>query len=506
MSGRWRAVDSSPNLERPIPDRAHASVKPVLKPLLDATALFLQRHPGVLRTGLTLAQRILPRRASRQLIVSQSAVAETFRRAEVLQMGHLNAPKLKLGTFLLGMDPPDERYAFEKQALTAALVEAPVLAARFARVDAEHTARALASQRTGHALELGASYAQAVYARALGHAFGVPARGAPCPGFGSKQDPEPLARYIQVLGGTIGSDHPAPFGLEGRALEVAPYFREHLIHALAAHRDGSIRAHLPSYASAPAPQVAQTVLGQLLATHPFRDGDEGILRNVAGMLSASASFPYVFSSILHELLRRPEHMRRFARALIDGDEAQVLAYAREALRFRPPFPMLVRFCPHHARLAATSAVLERGAQVPFFPAAAMFDVERPHELDVARPESSYFLFGGAPRECVGKDLITSLFMPLFRGLALHLPEVFEAAPGRFRFAGPTLAGYTLELPAQLSYALRPAVSVRPESRPVYALEPLDALPALPPLAADDLHVTEEHEPGLRGSCVPDPVN
>lgn len=480
-----------------------------MKALLDATTLLLQRHPAVLRAGLSLAQRLLPQRVSRQLVASRAAVAETFSRAEALQMGYLNEPKLKLGKFLLGMDPPDERYAFEKQALTAALVDAPVLAARFARADAEHIAHKLSAQRHTGALELGASYAQAIYARALGHAFGVPAQGEPCPAFGPDQDGEPLAHYIQVLGGTIGSDHPAPFGLEGRALEVAPYFREHLIRALAGHRDGSIRAQLPSHAQAPAPELTQTVLGQLLATHPFRDGDEGIVRNVAGMLSASASFPYVFTSALHELLRRPEHMRRFFDAVLEEDEPRVQAYVREALRFRPPFPMLVRFCPYHARLAASGAQLERGVPVPFFPAAAMFDLERPQLFDPTRAESNYFLFGGAPRECIGKDLITSLFMPLFRGLALHLPEVFEAAPGRFRFTGPTLARYALRPPTQATFALHPVraqSTQRPPSLPVYALEPLERLPTLPPLAAEEIVAAEEHAPGRRDSRLPDPAN
>jgi hypothetical protein len=138
----------------------------------------------------------------------------------------------------------------------------------------------------------------------------------------------------------------------------------------------------------------------------------------------------------------------------------------------------------------------------------MFDVERPRELDPTRPESSYFLFGGAPRECIGKGLITSLFLPLFRGLALHLPEVFDAAPGRFRFEGPTLERYELKQPRR-AYALRPIATeavARRESKPVYALEPLEALPSMQPLASVELGTGDEHEPSMRASNVPDPVN
>jgi hypothetical protein len=132
----------------------------------------------------------------------------------------------------------------------------------------------------------------------------------------------------------------------------------------------------------------------------------------------------------------------------------------------------------------------------------MFDVERPREFDAGRPESSYFVFGGAPRECLGKELISSLFSPLLRGLALHRPEIFEARPGRFRFDGATLAGYTLRLPerAPLTLAPRTRRVAPPAARPVYALEPVEALP---PMAAESAALYSEPE---RPSRLPDPVN
>jgi hypothetical protein len=390
------------------------------------------------------------------LVISADAVRETFARAEDYSMGYLNAPKLKHGPFLLGMDPPVEQYRYEKSVLVAALTATPPEIAHYAAYDADHSARRLA-QRAGKTssrsqlvrIELGAGYAEPVFARALAYAFGVPARGEACPAFPKQALPlpvEPLARYIRTFGATIGSSYPAPFGLEKLALTAAPYFQAHLENALRAHRDGSIAQLLPRINGEPARDPSQTALGKLLAEQPFVDGDAGIVRCLAGMLSASASLPKAFAHVLHELLRRPEHAQRFARAVDESDEDVVHAYVREALRFRPAFPLLVRHCPHASTLQATQTSHAKGDVLAFFPGLAMFDpshVEQPEAFSTERPDKDYFLFGGSPRECIGKDAMMALFFPLFKGLRQHLPQVFEAQPGHLRYDGPALDQYEL---------------------------------------------------------------
>jgi cytochrome P450 len=161
-------------------------------------------------------------------------------------------------------------------------------------------------------------------------------------------------------------------------------------------------------------------------------------------MAASASFPKVFASVLHELLERPDHMRAFAAAVLAQDKPRALGYVREALRQRPPFPVLVRSCPNATQLGDAS--FASGSVLPFFPLAAMFDASlepAPEVFDPQRPESHYFLFGGAPRECIGKALMLELFLPMFEALFRHVPGVLDAAPGRFTYDGPVLDRYSV---------------------------------------------------------------
>jgi cytochrome P450 len=424
--------------------------------------LTLQRQPRLLRTGLGLAKRVLPRRLMRHVVDSADAVRETFARSEDFWMGYLNAPKMKLGRFVLGMDPPYRDYVQEKEQLVDTLTHMSDQIGEFASVDAvraaEHLGRAL---RDGGELDLVSIFAEPVYTRALSHCFGVPVRGTPCPLFQPYPNHEPLARYIRTFGSTIGSDHPAPFGLEALATNAAPYFREHLDRAIRAHRSGDITAHLPK-AEGVSIAPEDTVLGRLIKRAPFADGDAGIVRSVAGMMSASAGFPRAFASVLHELLLRPEHLRGFVAALRAQDEARVAGYVREALRFRPVFPILVRHCPYKTTLSANGSEYGNSEVVPIFPATAMFDparVERPELFNPQRPESIYFLFGGAPRECIGKPMMMKLFMPLFSALFRELPQLLHAQPGSFRYDGPALAGYDLRLAAS-PHAREPRVRPR----------------------------------------------
>jgi hypothetical protein len=170
------------------------------------------------------------------------------------------------------------------------------------------------------------------------------------------------------------------------------------------------------------------------------------------MLAAGAGFPKAYANAVHELLLHKQ-LGNVHAAVARRDERLVQAYVREALRFRPVFPMLVRFCPRATRIGEGSDAhphieVQAGASLPFFPLAAMFDsgrVERPDDFIVGRPADAYHVFGGSPRSCIAEQLIMKFFLPMFEVLFRVVPEILDRdlPPGRFRHDGAGLESYRL---------------------------------------------------------------
>ena len=127
---------------------------------------------------------------------------------------------------------------------------------------------------------------------------------------------------------------------------------------------------------------------------------------------------------------------------------------REALRFRPVFPFLVRYCPRATQLESTAPDRRRevaaGSVVNFSPLMAMFDaasVERPETFIPSRPKDVYHLFGGGTRVCTGEKLVMSMFQPMLRELLRHVPGLCELDhPGRFRYDGFAVEHYIVRPP------------------------------------------------------------
>jgi cytochrome P450 len=289
-------------------------------------------------------------------------------------------------------------------------------------------------------LDLGHHYAERVYARAFARHYGLPLDDPDNPltsrYFGTPPGEHTLMRFIRTLGATIGSGHPAPFGLEKKAVSAGREFRSFLIRAIERHDNGS------------RVQSAQTIVGYLCAQkHQFVDGLHGIARCVAGMLSAGASFSRLFASIVDVLLKHGQ-LGAFKAAVERDDTPRVRAYILEALRFRPPFPMLVRSCPAAKELSGATeqqnVKFAANSMVIFLPLEAMFDpacVTQPDDFLADRPEQIYMHFGRAPRECIGKPSIEQFFLPMFRVLFEHAPGLVNAKPGKFRFDSVALDTY-----------------------------------------------------------------
>ena len=454
---------------------------------LDWFTLTIQRHPAPLRSVLRVMDKVAPAALRRRALANARAVHAVFERPEDFLMGIGNAPKLKLGPFLLGMDPGPQ-YDREKRLLTQALARPlevfPAIAAHESRRYAERMASEL---HAGKRLNLIAEFVEPVYVRAIAHCFGVPVQNCSSEWLDTKPGDRTLALFIRTLGATIGSSHPAPFGLEELAEQVAGEFAVYLRDAISLHRSGAIARQLERHADgSPLLAASDTVLGRLLreqartGSESFSDGDWGIVRSLGGLLSASAGFPKAFAHALHELLRRldrPE-LQKLAAAARRGDKRCVDAYVLEALRFRPVYPMLTRYCPRSTALPELHA--KAGTQLAIFPLAAMFDpvhVERPEQFLPGRPAGSYSVFGHGPRACLGEALMMALFTPMLGALFEHAPQLLEVEAGEFRYDGAALERYELRLPGQPGDELcagESAPAARPSARqapPLAAAEP-----------------------------------
>ena len=407
----------------------------------------IQRHPYALRTTLRWLDTLAPRALVGRAAIHSSTVREVFERPSEFLMGYLNQPKLKLGNFLLGMDP-GPMHEKEKLQLIAALDASLDAFPRVVAAEAEQAAHHLcAAWSRSQRIDLIAEFVEPVFVRSLAHYFGIPIQGLHCEALATAPGERTLAQVIRKLGTTIASSHPAPFGLEKTANAIAPVFRQHLMNAVIAHRNGTIADKVDGIAGGLTPLAPdRTVIAHLIAASDLDDGDAGIVRCVGGMLSASAGYPKAFAHALHELLARPEQLAGFVRATLDDDRPAAHAYVKEALRFRPVFPLLVRYCPHATQLRSDAADVPAQATLPLFPLSAMFDpsaVRDPEHFIAGRPEDSYWLFGGAPRVCIGRRLIMDMFMPMFRALFSAVPQLQQAKPGELHYDGAGIDRYVL---------------------------------------------------------------
>jgi cytochrome P450 len=170
--------------------------------------------------------------------------------------------------------------------------------------------------------------------------------------------------------------------------------------------------------------------------------------------------------VMQELLQRPavygplhdEAARLGESAWTDAAyRLTVRQHVIEALRFRPPFPMLLRDVPRDTeytldgkRRLATAA----GARVTLVSPAAMFDPEGAaaasvcpfHAARAPGPAGPYHLiFGHGPRSCIAQDQVVEILTSALTGL-LTLPRLTWRDFGgwRMRYDGPIISRMRLK--------------------------------------------------------------
>lgn len=192
---------------------------------------------------------------------------------------------------------------------------------------------------------------------------------------------------------------------------------------------------------------AEDVLGRMIALHgperPWAD-DDWVRRNIAGQVVGAIETTSRFAILaIDELLRRQEEMGGAQAAARAGDMDLVRQYAWEAVRFNPHTPIMARFCPRGAVIAAGTTRekrIEPKSTVILGTLSAMFDAEafpEPDRFRTDRPIGKYLHFGWGLHQCFGL-YANMVQIPEIVAALLRLPDLRRApgADGRVVHDGP----------------------------------------------------------------------
>ncbi len=398
--------------------------------LMDVLTLEIPRRPFFLRTLVGLLRRQSPiLKAGRLtlLVTGEEQVREVFSRPTEFLFGFGHGPKMKLGPFLFGMDA-SEQYFAEKAALHAVTVQKAGDIARFGKLVSQHAnARLAALPRKKTRIDLLSEFIEPVLLGATADFYGLDLNRAKSSYVDAPQGAETYAQWVRKLGGAVGSSWPAPFGLEELSDRVAPEMA-HFIEE--------------QVVDAPRDSVIWALNG--LRDSPLKTPWD-IARCVGGLMLAGAAVIKASTLALQELLVRGDVRRKVVSEATKGAKGEVLKYAWEALRFRPAFPILPRYCPRATTLAAGTAyetAVPAGATLLISPLGAMFDprhVERPEEFVPTRPSDTYYIFGFGLHRCLGERLGAEAMAELLTCLLANV----DLEAGHIGYEGPAIAQYVV---------------------------------------------------------------
>jgi cytochrome P450 len=197
-------------------------------------------------------------------------------------------------------------------------------------------------------------------------------------------------------------------------------------------------------AGEPTPDDMLTRLVRLQADPDTRLSDEGVRRNIGGVIvGAVDTTSKAVAHAVEQLLRRPADLQRARAAALAGDVEEVGRHAFEALRFNPLNPVLARSVARDVELAAGTRWARRipaGRTVYLGVLPAMFDprvFERPEQFRPDRPVESYLHFGGGLHPCFGR-YVNAVQIPELVAALVRLDGLRFAGSGkgRIRYDGP----------------------------------------------------------------------
>lgn len=214
------------------------------------------------------------------------------------------------------------------------------------------------------------------------------------------------------------------------------------VGALLQRRGAEIQAGNPK-------QDIPTRLLMILGSKSIKIDPTRIAQNVGGLLiGAVETTSHASINSIYELLTRPEVFAKAKAAAEKDDTTEFDGYVFEALRFKPAFPYMFRYCEKETRLGLGTqheTSISANKAVIAIVHSAMLDPASfpdPSRFNPARPLTNTFHFGQGLHECLGRHPGTEMIAEIVRQLVL-LPNI-KATSEIDRKGGPVPERFFIE--------------------------------------------------------------
>jgi cytochrome P450 len=161
--------------------------------------------------------------------------------------------------------------------------------------------------------------------------------------------------------------------------------------------------------------------------------DDGIRRNISGLIVGALDTTSAVSTLIVELLLKKPEVLQQARQVLD-DEQQLLHVCFDVLRFNTFAAAMRRYCRNGAEIAGVK--IPQGTEVYIATASAMFDEAawaEPYSVRADRPLGLYLHFGDGMHRCFG-EYINRVQIPTIVGSLLRLTNIRKS--GGILYDGP----------------------------------------------------------------------
>lgn len=331
--------------------------------------------------------------------------------------------------FLLGMEDGPQ-YEFEVSALRVAIRRTDLDTVR--SLVAANAREATDAAKAAGRLDLTDGFARALPLRLAGQYFGVPG-----------PDPQTLGNWIRTIFIELFLNLNQDPQIAAAGAQAGQEFRSYIEGLVAQAR------------AEPQAPAKDDILHRMLAAQADPStslSDDRLRDNLIGLLVGMIDNTEMgVVNTIDVLLKNPAKLQEAAAAARASDPSLLLPYVQEALRFRPPAPVLLRLTTQDYVLAKGTdreTPLPAGKVVFAANGSAMMDeteLDAPAEFREGRPDYQYLLFGWGQHRCFGKYISQVQITEIVRSL-LVLDNLRRApgAEGELHYEGFFPKSFTVE--------------------------------------------------------------